>query len=156
YAHIPVPTRGARFEQWSSAAATANDVVVGNRGPVFENETGCNPNPASDWPLRSGALGEESLTLEIHGGKTSWEGNIAYGDGHTKFEKNAEPKQLIIKCGGQERRDNLFCDDNEGSTATTHTNAFLRIWYDGIPENTDITNTHLSATGSFAWADGRM
>ena len=156
YAHIPVPTTGQRYQNWSSAEAGANDVVVGNRGPLYENDTQCSPNPASDWPLRSGEMGEESLTLEIHGGSTSWEGNIGYGDGHVKFEKSAEVKQLVIECANNERRDNLFCDENEGGIIGDHDNAYLRIWYDGIPAGAALTNAHLSGTGAYAWVDGRM
>ena len=153
YAHIPVPTTGPRFQQWSATEATARNANIGNRGPIFEGT--CNSNPASDWPLASGDTGEVSDTLLIHGGKNTWEGNIAYGDGHVKFEKSAEVKELVIECQGQERRDNLFVDDNEGGAIDGHTNAYLRIWYDGIPEGVTLTSGHLNPNGSFAWADGR-
>ncbi len=155
YAHAPVPTRGERYQKWSVAGTTATDAIVGNRGPVYEggNFT-CNPMPAADWPLASGATGEESLNLEIHGGKTSWEGNVVYGDGHVKFEKNAEPKELIVRCFGEKRKDNLFVDDETGPVGN-HSNAYLRIWYDGIPADTDMTAAHVNPTGSFIWVDGR-
>ncbi|MEQ8844146.1 MAG: prepilin-type N-terminal cleavage/methylation domain-containing protein [Phycisphaerales bacterium] len=152
YAHIPVHTSGVRGQQWSAANSTALNPIIGNRGPVYSGA--CNPDPASDWPIATGALGEASATLEIHGGKTTWEGNIAYGDGHVKYEKRPDPKQLVIRCQNVQARDNLFVDDNQG-LFDNRDNAYLRVWYDGIPQTASLSNAHLTPSGAYVWVDGR-
>ncbi len=48
----------------------------------------------------------KSKTLEIHGGRNSWEGNICYNDNHTNFEKNFTPE------GTNKLGPNLDVDDN--------------------------------------------
>lgn len=154
YAHIPIAVVGPRAQKWSSAAATSTDVVMGNRGPVYDGV--CNTG-TTDWPLRTGVLGEESDTLLIHGGKTTWEGNVVFGDGHVKLEKNPAIKQVKIECSNQDRADNIFVDELETgqNDAAVRDNAYMRLWYDGIPHTASaITDGHLSPTGSFAWADG--
>jgi prepilin-type N-terminal cleavage/methylation domain-containing protein len=53
-----------------------------------------------------------SKTLEIHGGRNSWEGNVCYNDNHVTFEKNFTPdgtRKLVN--GTAEVDDNIFFEE---------------------------------------------
>ena len=46
----------------------------------------------SRWTLTNDQYGTGSNTLLIHGGRTTWEGNIAYNDNHITFETRPDPE----------------------------------------------------------------
>ncbi len=67
--------RGARRALWGNTFQ-ADEAALGNRGPEIAgvtNRNATNKNPNSN-------------TLLIHGGRTTWEGNIAYNDNHVDFQ----------------------------------------------------------------------
>jgi prepilin-type N-terminal cleavage/methylation domain-containing protein/prepilin-type processing-associated H-X9-DG protein len=127
---------GARREKWKDTFATT-EAVFGNRGPAYAAEDSA-PHPQSGkWKLLDGPLGRDSNTLLIHGGRTTWEGNIAYNDGHVSFETRPAPDGVAYSRGGDPKKlntpDNLFVnesDETDGDTAPGSfdkgRNAYLR------------------------------
>ena len=95
--------------------------VVGNRGPQIANATYSRAGVAN--PQRTNAKSNADL---IHGGRSTWEGNIAYGDNHVNFETIMAPEALKWKDrAGSAFGDVLFYDEPGD---TTDTNAFLSIF----------------------------
>jgi len=126
YAHTPPYLR--RLGQWGSTFK-ASEAVIGNRGPMWQAANG---STGADlvWQLtgsnNSDPFGLGSNTLLIHGGKTTWEGNIGYNDNHVSFEQRPDPENitLSINDGSAEpftRNDNLFVSerDDTGEPAST-------------------------------------
>lgn len=144
YANLVFPFPG-RTSKWSNNYS-ATDAVFGNRGPLFTGQsTGSDgqatgfPTGAAGWQLLAGSeFGERSQTLQIHGGRNTWEGNIGYNDGHVNLENRADPaevtfqSQSAITLPGNTTAtrtipDNLFVDEtNENTTASKRSNAWLR------------------------------
>jgi prepilin-type N-terminal cleavage/methylation domain-containing protein len=135
---------GARSSRWSNTF-NATEASFGNRGPVY-NSTG-NALPTTDqiagltgtgsWTLSTGTLGTGSNTLAIHGGRNTWEGNIAYNDNHVTLESRPDPIEVTYTTSStvaaeRVRPDNLFADElNEVVTGSagsygSRTNAWLR------------------------------
>ncbi len=148
FAHTPLG--GARYGNWSSINQISTVPIWSNRGPVF------NPTPApavgtdQEWQLKPGPQGTESNTLQIHGGKDSWSGNVAYNDGHVTFENSPKVKNVTyrlraVTADKSSDGDNLFFDETTEytpSTTNTHqqrTNAFMRIWKQGLPDELSFT-----------------
>ncbi len=109
YAHtIPVGKRAAR---WSNTFTTT-EAVFGNRGPMYTNTI--YPDPPARYTLVAGLTGTESNTLLIHGGRTTWEGNIGYNDGSVRFENKPNPEGITYtRTTGTPRAvpDNIFIDE---------------------------------------------
>jgi len=131
YAHAVL--FGKRRAQWSDTFSTT-EAVFGNRGPEYmgtSNDGGAYP-AAGRWTLLTGVTGTASNTLLIHGGRSSWEGNIGYNDGHVSFETKPNPDGLTYtRTTGTPRAvsDNLFVWENDeagGNSLITTTNAYLR------------------------------
>ena len=93
-------TRKAR--QWRESV-DSKFAVVGNRG------------------VQDGSYDDliynASKTLEIHGGRRSWEGNIVYNDNHVAYETSFTPERLTKLGANLDTSDNLFRNDPEGTTA---------------------------------------
>lgn len=89
YAHqIPAAERRAR---WSNTFS-ATEPIIGTRGPqVAAVRDAGNTIPADSIPIYAT---KSSLTLKIMGKPDTWEGNIAYNDGHVNFETTVAPKEL--------------------------------------------------------------
>lgn len=105
YGHL-MPT-GARLEDWRDTFA-ATRAVVGNRGPKV---TGAAKGRGGEV---SPALPASSLTYLIHGGKRTWEGNIAYNDNHVNFETRVDPEGSVYTDGaGKSWQDVLFLDEGD-------------------------------------------
>ena len=113
YAHTPPYSR--RLGTWSNTYK-ASEAVIGNRGPLWRavgsGETLVWQLAGNDTTAISG-LG--SNTLLIHGGKTTWEGNIGYNDNHVDFEQRPDPDGITLNItaasgGGTPftRNDNIF------------------------------------------------
>ncbi|MCX5691431.1 MAG: hypothetical protein NTV94_16845 [Planctomycetota bacterium] len=137
------PPFGSR-RAWLKTDGSATQAVVGNRGPSFEG------GRTEPWTLfgeaqerATGRKGITSKTLLIHGGRRTWEGNVAYADGHVNFESQADPPQLLWTFSGlpsekQTRPDNLFVNENDQTgaaddeqlrgNAAANANNFLRLW----------------------------
>jgi prepilin-type N-terminal cleavage/methylation domain-containing protein/prepilin-type processing-associated H-X9-DG protein len=149
---------GKRASRWQNTFATT-EAVFGNRGPCYTNTTG---SPNGQYTLNpannNNQPGLSSNTLLIHGGRTSWEGNIGYNDGHVTFETKPNPDGLSYRrqTGTPSTiPDNIFIDetDEAGGLAndpSTRLNNFLR------PVAKCPTSTTLqvgSGAGSHLWAD---
>ncbi|MBX3386063.1 MAG: type II secretion system protein [Phycisphaeraceae bacterium] len=132
YAQVPPFYRRKQF--WSDTFSST-EAVFGNRGPRFQGTT----FPASGrWTLTSDSFGTGSNTLAIHGGRSTWEGNIGYNDGHVSFETKPNPDTVTYSRGSgasaQAVADNLFVDetdengrDNASVQVGQGTNMVLRV-----------------------------
>ncbi len=119
YAHtMPV---GKRLAQWTDTFI-ASEPVLANRGPVFEEVQSAGMGADLQWQLTDESL--QSNTLLIHGGRTTWEGNVGYNDGHVDFENTASPDQAAqiqvssANANGGDaftRNDNLFVSENDAT-----------------------------------------
>jgi len=114
YAHTP--PFGVRRARWGSTF-NSTEPALGNRGPVYDRlENGL-------WRLEEGQHGTESLTLLIHGGRTTWEGNIAYNDNHVSFETKPDPDGVTftfsqLAAGERTQNDNLFVLEDQDQQPT--------------------------------------
>ena len=134
YAHTP--PFGQRANQWRDTLVTTQ-ASVGNRGPAFtantaDTVTTINPDvlpfPTATngrWVVPTGLTGDQSNTLQIHGSRTSWSGNIAYNDNHVKFETDVAPEGVTYTRSAvtnptatnpRTARDNLFVSESGEST----------------------------------------
>jgi prepilin-type N-terminal cleavage/methylation domain-containing protein len=145
---------GKRRAQWADTYSST-EAVFGNRGPEY-NTTDVAAYPANGrWALPTSTLGNGSNTLLIHGGRTTWEGNIGYNDGRVQFETKPNPDtltfQLTTPTGSPPAStvtDNLFVSES-GELGTTGTdintaiqqskNAWLRPWAPPTASGTSLT-----------------
>jgi prepilin-type N-terminal cleavage/methylation domain-containing protein len=143
------PWFGGRRAKWSNTFS-ATESVIGNRGPGYQlGTTGTPPG----WVLMTtapdgGANGNteggiNSNTLLIHGGRTTWEGNIAYNDNHCNFETRPDPETLpytfaTLPANQRTQFDNVFVNENDTTrvkeataltgTAINNNNNLLAYW----------------------------
>jgi type II secretory pathway pseudopilin PulG len=103
-----------RLPVWSNTF-NATEAVFGNRGPLV---SGLDASGNILFDTRSN-------TLPIHGGRTTWEGNIAYNDNHVDFETTMAPPTLVYRTAGGKKRDILFFDEPDDATGR---NMILGIW----------------------------
>ncbi len=177
YAHTPPYLR--RLGQWGSTFKSS-EAVLGNRGPMWQEANGTSGADLI-WQLTgsstSDAFGLGSNTLLIHGGKTTWEGNIAYNDNHVSFEQRPDPENITLSINQGTgvpftRNDNLFVSERDdtgapitgtpgndgkltltsnasaGTGALDQRNAFLKM----IGE-VSVTGTGNTVSGAAAWQD---
>ena len=101
-----------RDMHWRNSSDSAF-IVVGNRG-VQDGIT-------------NGTQYTNSKTLEIHGAKNEWEGNMCYNDGHVKFEKTFYPEgtpcvegstvtSSDANCPAGTGLDNIFLSETESAS----------------------------------------
>jgi prepilin-type N-terminal cleavage/methylation domain-containing protein/prepilin-type processing-associated H-X9-DG protein len=89
---------GARKSQQWKESLDSKHAVVANRG-VQNGQYTANVYNASK-------------TLEIHGGRNSWEGNVCFNDGHVTFEKNFTPDGTRkLANGNTDVDDNIFFEE---------------------------------------------
>lgn len=166
YAHMPL--HGGRYSRYWGTTYSATEPFFANRGPRFMTPT--NPGPQTVYELLEGAgqnalQGTSSVTLLIHGGKRTWEGNVVYNDGHVNFEGSPSPSSIRMDYQDGSNyiqiADNLFVDEDfEGDGQTTSVdqriNVYMRQWPQGIPINDDaITNYEAgNVQGAPTW-DGK-
>lgn len=108
YATMPLDVTPRRTTEWRNTG-NSRFVVLGNRG------------------VRGGALtGNDyvnSRTLEIHGAKNEWDGNLCYNDNHVTFERSFLPESLAKLPNGVSgphgTADNVFRNDTGSMTATS-------------------------------------
>jgi prepilin-type N-terminal cleavage/methylation domain-containing protein len=142
YAHV-IPF-GKRQAQWSDTY-NSTECIFGNRGASWANQdSGQYPQATQGrWALLQGMGGTDSVTLLIHGGRTTWEGNMGYNDNHVNFETKPNPDAVVYsRTTGSTpatATDNLFVDEsdqNGGDTSSSSillgTNAYLR-GYASVP-----------------------
>ncbi len=97
YAHLqPSGTRGV-----SGAASTGrllkwrdtfdpSEAILGNRSPEL-SAVNVSGKPTSESSYLPVIRNPASNTYLIHGGRSTWEGNIAFNDGHVEFIKTLRP-----------------------------------------------------------------
>jgi len=129
YAHI-LPF-GKRKSKWQDNFTTT-EAVWADRGPLYMG----NQYPTNGrWQLATGAGGTDSITLLIHGSRNSWEGNVAYNDGHVAFETKPNPDGVTYRrMTGTPLTvsDNLFVNEideqggDSGTSIQNGRNAFLK------------------------------
>ncbi len=162
YAFLPLggkkptaKTQSRRELQWKNSG-DSRFPVVGNRGVKDGLET---PEEYS-----------VSRTLEIHGGRASWEGQMAYNDNHVNFERTFYPTGMTCvpkgkavppgdtACGAIAvvgvGLDNLFKRDDDGSqTAGNDTDAWLCVVNkvdcsgSNLPGSAGVTTTYKTGGG---------
>ena len=150
------PFFGGRRAKWSNSFQ-ATEAIIGNRGPGYIAGTG---NPPA-WVLMNTAPsggadgttegGINSNTLLIHGGRTTWEGNIAYNDNHVNFETRPDPETLPYTFSGltanqRTQFDNVFVNENDVSRAKDQTN----LSGTGINNNNNLLTTWKAVAGTAA------
>lgn len=120
YAHIQ--PFGAREKRWMNTFA-ATDAQVGNRGPEIK-EIQRRRNSFTPIPVL-----KESNTYLFHGGRKTWEGNIAYGDMHVNYEVSmiGDDPQVWPHYDGKAGRtpDCLFFDEPDDANGD---NVFMSIF----------------------------
>jgi hypothetical protein len=132
YAHTPLV--GEYLKRWSTIRATSLDAVLSNRGPRFAGDTGAQAS-ADDWSLLEGEFGTESVTLLIHGGDNSWEGNVMYNDGHGKQENDAVLDESTLRGDdGNTYVDNIFVSEGGAveSQILDRSDAYMRAFVRGV------------------------
>jgi prepilin-type N-terminal cleavage/methylation domain-containing protein len=143
YAYMPL--FGNRRPKWSNTFQST-EAILGNRGPAYTaNGSGATltwalgpaGTPGADGQT---ALGLNSNTLLIHGGRTTWEGNIVYNDNHVNFETRPDPESTpftftTLPAGQRTQFDNLFVSELDTTRlpagtneALNQTNNYLRPW----------------------------
>jgi prepilin-type N-terminal cleavage/methylation domain-containing protein len=160
FSYATVPPVGNRRPKWSNTFQ-ATEAVVGNRGPFYQAN---GAQATLTWQLFASTqvpgtggtqpIGIGSNTLLIHGGRTTWEGNIAYNDNHANFETRADPETTPftftqLPTGQKSQFDNLFVNERDDTRAPAegtgpetlnatgspapgaNTNNFLRTWAGG-------------------------
>ncbi|MGQ0626828.1 MAG: type II secretion system protein [Phycisphaerales bacterium] len=116
YAHVPA--FGGKRSRWTSSASTT-EASFGNRGPGYQGTV----YAATGWRLNATGTnppGVDSVTLAIHGGRNTWEGNIGYNDSHVEFETRPDPTTLTYRRLGNTSpltvSDNLFVSETDDAT----------------------------------------
>jgi prepilin-type N-terminal cleavage/methylation domain-containing protein len=148
-----MPFFGNRRIRWSNTFS-ATEAVIGNRGPAYtltNATTGIWTLVAAPGSVTAG-IGVGSQTLLIHGGRATWEGNIAYNDNHVSFETRPDPENLpftfnTLPAANRTQFDNLFANEDDNARTPNpptegqlgnNTNNYLRLWSQN-PQPTQIT-----------------
>jgi len=99
YAQMPIGGK-RRTVQWRESLDD-KFAIVGNRG------------------VKNGSLLEtdylESITLEIHGGRKAWLGNLVFNDNHVETKNSFTPEGLNYREAGVTEPDNIFNNDMGGT-----------------------------------------
>jgi prepilin-type N-terminal cleavage/methylation domain-containing protein len=124
---------GNRAQRWSNTFVST-EAVFGNRGPIFTTRTAWGSTAASrgNWTLvANNAFGDGSQSLAIHGGRSTWEGNIGYNDGRVNFETRVDPAEIVYRravsgtpsaTNPSSPADNLFVDEDDDAASNQSTN----------------------------------
>jgi len=104
YAHLTLGGE-RKAKEWANSA-NSRFAVIGNRGVTGGSLQ------ANDY--------YQSVTLEIHGSKKEWDGNIGYNDNHVVFEKTFTPDGVnyFDRVLNQTLPDNLYKNDAGGNQST--------------------------------------
>ncbi len=167
YAHLCVG--GARAALWNNSV-NASLPVVANRGPAYTQRTINYATAGENWAKyiekdANEKYGLKSDALTTYGTGSRWAGNVAYADVHVTFESDPDPDsvtyQTRVGTSTASKRDNLFVDESDdgsaGSTDSTHKNAYLRVWREGINSSQAFAYaTHLDGINApIVWIDGK-
>ncbi len=163
YAHLALAGLGRRSE-WKNSLSS-NYAVVGNRGPEHASATwDTDTRLVKSVELAQGDTGDESLTLLIHGSKTSWEGNIAYNDNHVNFETTSYPEGMLftVVTNGMQTGygDCFFLDEGDSGSGVPEpdsqdTNCYLGLFTRG-PDSEEYRehSSVVSFIKDASWYDG--
>ncbi len=143
---------GNRRKYWSDTYSST-EAVFANRGPTYAaNDAAAYPT-SGRWALTADAFGTGSQTLLIHGGRTTWEGNVGYNDGRVVFETKPNPDSVTYATqnpiaslsNSRVAPDNLFVTETDaanvtaGTTLSTGVDMYLRPWSQVTVASTTIT-----------------
>lgn len=126
------PPIGVRQSMWGPTF-DPTQCVLGNRGPWYQLTGGKWSLDPTDKRGKWLTPATASNSLRIHGGSTTWEGNIARNDNSVSFETRPDPENLPIKFGtgpsgsGIPKYDNLFANEEEGGDGKSYTRDYDRI-----------------------------
>jgi prepilin-type N-terminal cleavage/methylation domain-containing protein len=133
YASMPIA--GARkLKEWRDTSSSAWP-ILGNRGVNGGLVDANNYN--------------KSITLEIHGGKKNWDGNICYNDNHVDYIQTFTPEGVNFTLAGVSTPDNIFRNDSVSSQTNANGND---AWLVIIARNQMVTQSGV-ATGFIAQWD---
>jgi prepilin-type N-terminal cleavage/methylation domain-containing protein len=164
--YFHMPALGARRSLWRNNF-NATQAVFGNRGPSFQART----NVTQPWRLTEDATGTGSVTLNMHGNRSRWEGLVGFNDSHVEFVSDAAPENLtfsftdVTPATDQTQPDNIFVNENDNdgrseinrqdlsNTGGVNRNAYLisanRLALVSNEAVLDDTNEPAAAPGSF-------
>ncbi|MBM4108958.1 MAG: prepilin-type N-terminal cleavage/methylation domain-containing protein [Phycisphaerae bacterium] len=117
YAHSPAA--GRRLQRWSNTF-NATEAILGNRGPEYEIQ---GSGSTATWRLKQNSpVGTGSQTLLIHGGRTTWEGNVGFNDNHVEYLTKADPDSILwnftsTALNPRTLPDNIFVNENDNTRA---------------------------------------
>jgi prepilin-type N-terminal cleavage/methylation domain-containing protein len=113
YASLPLGGQ-RKAREWKDTM-NSKFAMVGNRGVKNGSMA------ATDY--------NTSITLEIHGSKKQWEGNICYNDNHIDYTPSFLPEGVFFQLGNPPvaTPDNLFKNDLGNDDDTTGTDVWLTI-----------------------------
>jgi prepilin-type N-terminal cleavage/methylation domain-containing protein len=117
YASMPI-AKERQLKHWRDTA-NGSWPMIGNRG-------------VKDGVIDNGNLPtsfNNSLTLQIHGGRKDWDGNICFNDNHVAYIKTFKPDTVLYLNGGVQSPDNIFRNDDPlgGPTSANGGDAWLII-----------------------------
>lgn len=122
-------TASGRLQHWANTFDPAQ-ACFGNRGPQVTGRDAAG----------NILYNKLSNTLAIHGGRTTWEGNIGYNDNHVNFEKVMDPKPVEYRvAGGKFKADILFYDEPDN---TDGLNTCLGVWIKAGEKPSDFKGIH--------------
>jgi hypothetical protein len=134
YAHrLPA---GKKLGAWNTSF-NSSDAMVGNRGPLV---TGVKRGKKENVDI---AFNKDSTTLLIHGGRSTWEGNVAYNDNSIQFETEMAPETKFwsekpegdtSKAIFPKWRDVLFFDEKDDPNKTNNFLVNVKKIGEGGPE----------------------
>lgn len=123
-------TLTGRLATWSDTYSST-EAILGDRSPEIESVTVEGDGAkGSQYTVKTKI--DNSNTLKIHGAAGSWEGNVAYNDGHVMFETTLRPNPSkdvqwarYTTKDGTKRLDTHWYDESDDADAT---NLFLGIF----------------------------
>jgi len=151
--YAPLVYFGKRRSIWQDTFSTTQ-AVFGNRGPSYVNNDAAATPTTGRWTLTADQFGTGSNTLLIHGGRTTWEGNIGYNDAHVQFETKPNPDGVTfnsIDATARAKADNLFVNETneQGGDTAGQIMSGLNIYMRPISMITATTTT----TNITVWKD---
>jgi prepilin-type N-terminal cleavage/methylation domain-containing protein len=121
-----------KLNEWRNSA-NATYATIGTRGPEDGDlEQATDPDNPSN-------------TLELHGARKSWEGNICYNDSHVELEESFYPEGVNYVENSVTTPDNLFRNDLGSSpTAANGSDCWLTL-------SSDVAGSQSSLTFELQW-----
>ena len=123
---------GNRLARWSNTFS-ATEAALSNRGPAYEGLAAQSTDKHTLLQDGGGGtanvtpLGESSITLQIHGARNAWAGNIGYNDNHVDFSNDPAPSSVtwtfsnIAQAQDRNQPDNIFVNEDDRTRASTST-----------------------------------